>query len=304
MINTRRHEAGRGALLGTFVGDALGMPYEGLHLEAIPDRLEMAEARLGRGTYTDDTEMMIGLAESLLERGDVDPDHLAARFVENCDPGRGYGAGTLEVFDLWRSGVGVDEAAARVFGGRGSFGNGAAMRVAPVGVLFAADPERVRARARASARVTHAHPLGIDGAVAQAADVRAAVCSEEIVGAAREAASSPEMIAALEIVAELVEERPAPGDAVRSLGHSSAAHRSVPTAIYAAIAHPDFESAVEFAVRCGGGTDTIGAMAGAIAGARDGAEAIPGRWLDALEDGPRGRAHVERLALELADAGG
>src|ERR687898_722066 len=126
MINTRRHEAGRGALLGTFVGDALGMPYEGLHLEAIPDRLEMAEARLGRGTYTDDTEMMIGLAESLLERGDVDPDHLAASFVENCDPARGYGAGTLEVFDLWRSGVGVDEAAARVFGGRGSFGNGAA----------------------------------------------------------------------------------------------------------------------------------------------------------------------------------
>jgi poly(ADP-ribose) glycohydrolase ARH3 len=302
MIDAGRHDATRGALLGTFVGDALGMPYEGLPSEAIPECVEMADARLGRGTYTDDTEMMIGLAESLLARGEVDPDHLAARFLEGCDPARGYGAATLEVFDLWRSGVEVDEAAARVFDG-GSFGNGAAMRIAPVAVRFAADTDRLNAQAQLSARVTHAHPLGVDGAVTQAAAVGAAARGEEILDAAREAAVSAEMLRALATAAELVEDRPTPGDVALHLGHSSAAHRSVPTAIYAVVAHPDFESSVEFAVRCGGDADTIGAMAGAIAGARDGADAIPGRWLDALEEGARGRSHVQRLALELAEAG-
>jgi ADP-ribosylglycohydrolase len=64
----------RGALLGTFVGDALGMAFEGDPPGAIPPRLEMVEARLGRGTYTDDTEMMIVLAESLIEDGSVQPE--------------------------------------------------------------------------------------------------------------------------------------------------------------------------------------------------------------------------------------
>ena len=63
-----RRDAALGALLGTFVGDALGMPFEGSPAELIPEHLEMVEARLGRGTYTDDTEMMIALAESLLSQ--------------------------------------------------------------------------------------------------------------------------------------------------------------------------------------------------------------------------------------------
>ncbi len=90
-----------------------------------------------------------------------------------------------------------------------------------------------------------------------------------------------------------------PADAAAALGNSAVGDESVPTAIYAAVSQRRFEDAVSFAVRCGGDTDTIGAMAGAIAGARDGASAIPGRWLAALEDGPRGRSHVERLARAL-----
>jgi poly(ADP-ribose) glycohydrolase ARH3 len=298
---TRRYAA-LGALLGTFVGDALGMPYEGTPATAIPGRIEMAEARLGRGTYTDDTEMMIGLAESLLARGEVDPEDLAARFLQGCEPARGYGAGTLRVLEMWRRGVGVGEAASAAFGGAGSFGNGAAMRIAPVGVLFAADPERLRREAAASAAVTHAHPLGIDGAVVQAAAVGAATRGEEILAGARAAASTDELQAALIDAARLREKRPGPDEVARALGRSSAAHRSVPTAIYAATAHRDFESAVSFAVRCGGDADTIGAMAGAIIGAREGCGGIPRRWLDALEDGPRGRSYVERLAVALAGA--
>jgi phage tail tape-measure protein len=74
---------------------------------------------------------------------------------------------------------------------------------------------------------------------------------------------------------------------------------SVPVAIAAAAHARDFEEAVSVAVRCGGDTDTVGAMAGAIAGARFGASAIPSRWVAALEDGERGRSHVERLGVEI-----
>jgi ADP-ribosyl-[dinitrogen reductase] hydrolase len=68
--------------------------------------------------------------------------------------------------------------------------------------------------------------------------------------------------------------------------------------------HARAEVAITFAVRCGGDTDTLGAMAGAVAVARTGASAIPSHWLDALEEGPKGRSHVERLANRLAAARG
>jgi poly(ADP-ribose) glycohydrolase ARH3 len=290
-----------GALLGTFVGDALGMPFEGVPPGAIPVRLEMVEARLGRGTYTDDTEMMIVLAESLIEDGSVQPESLARRFLERHDPRRGYGAGTLRVFAHWRDGVPVGVAARLVFGGQGSVGNGAAMRIAPVGVRFAGDPGCLREQARRSATVTHAHPFGIDGAVAQAAAVAAAVRGDDVVTAAREAVETDEMRRQLDTVADLLPEPLAdPREIAEALGNGSTAPESVPAAVYAACRTDDFREAVTFAVRCGGDTDTIAAMAGAIAGARHGRKAIPSSWLDVLEDGAYGRSHVERLAAGLA----
>lgn len=289
-----------GALLGTFVGDALGMPYEGAAAEAASLPLEMEEARLGRGTYTDDTEMMIGLAEVLLERGVADPEALAARFLAGHDPARGYGAGTLRVFELWRRGVPVADAAAGVFAG-GSFGNGAAMRIAPVGVLFAERRERLREEARRSAAITHAHHVGIDAAVAQAAAVGAAFRGDDPLSAAVEAARTDELLAQLDLARALSHEGEgaSPRRIASALKTTSAGHESVPAAIYSACAHPGFEEAVTFAVRLGGDADTIGAMTGAIAGAGGGVAAIPDRWLTALEDGARGRRYVEALASRL-----
>lgn len=107
------------ALFGTFVGDALGMPFEGLPRELIPRHVEMVEARLGRGTYTDDTQMMVALAESLIARGRVDVEHLSRAFLDAYDVERGYGGGTRRVLELWRAGVAVDVAAAQVFDGQG-----------------------------------------------------------------------------------------------------------------------------------------------------------------------------------------
>ena len=291
-----------GALLGTFVGDALGMPYEGLAAAAVPSRLEMVEARRGKGTYTDDTEMMIVLAESLLEHGRVNEERLAQAFLERCDPARGYGAGTLEVLALWRQGVPVDAAARRLFDGEGSLGNGAAMRIAPIAVLFADSPEELRAQAERSARLTHAHPLAVDAAIAQAAAIAAALRGEDIIAAARTAARRPTMRRQLDEAAALLGSELPPAAVGERLGNSAIGHESVPTAMLAAASHTGFEEAVSFAVRCGGDTDTLGAMTGALAGAACGGASIPARWLDALENGHRGRRYVERLAYALLDS--
>jgi ADP-ribosylglycohydrolase len=93
-----------------------------------------------------------------------------------------------------------------------------------------------------------------------------------------------------------------PADVGALLGNSAIGHESVPTAMFAAASHTGFEDAVSFAVRCGGDTDTLGAMAGALAGAAYGRASIPARWLDALENGHRGRRYVERLVGALLAA--
>jgi poly(ADP-ribose) glycohydrolase ARH3 len=298
--SARRADSARGALLGTFVGDALGMPFEGMAAEAIPSPVEMVEARRGRGTYTDDTQMMIALAESLLARGSVDEEHLALAFREAYDADRGYGGGTRRVLELWAAGTPVAEAAGLIFGGEGSRGNGAAMRIAPVSVRFADEPERLRAEAASSARVTHAHPVGVDAAVVEAAAIGAALRSADILAAAVAAAAGEEMQTGLRDVAALLGASREPQEVAERIGCSSDARESVCAALYSAVAHRTFEEAVGFAVRLGGDTDTVAAMTGAIAGARDGAAQIPTRWLEALEDGERGRSHVERLADSLA----
>lgn len=297
MAPTARARA-RGALLGTFVGDALGMPWEGHPSKAIPEDVEMAEARLGRGTYTDDTEMMINLAESLLEHGAVDDDHLARAFLKGHDPYRGYGRGTLEVFSLWETGTPVAHAASQVFDGTGSRGNGAAMRIAPVAVKFAGSPDLLE-QARRSAEVTHRHPVAVDGAVVAAVAVAAALRGEPVLDSAAAAAVTPELIERLGRVEQALDEQPQPEEIAERLGNAAVADESVPAAIYSAVAHDNFESAVRFAVRCGGDTDTIAAVAGAIAGAAHGIEAIPERWVEALEDGARGRSYVLTLADRL-----
>lgn len=289
----------RGALLGTFVGDALGMPFEGAAPEAVPERVDMVAARGGRGTYTDDTQMMIALAESLLEQGQIDDEHLARAFQYAYDPKRGYGGGTQRVLALWAAGTPVSAAAGQIFDGRGSRGNGAAMRVAPVAVCFAHDPDRLCDQAARSARVTHAHPVGVDAAVVQAAAIGAAFRVDDVLETAVAAAQTQEMEDGLRAVGDWLTATGAADEAHRGLESSSDARQSVCAAIYAAVAHPSFEQAVSFAVGLGGDTDTVAAMTGAIVGARDGDGSIPTRWLEALEDGERGRRHVEQLATRL-----
>lgn len=233
-----------GVLLGTFVGDALGMPWEGWHGDDIPEVLEMHDARLGRGTYTDDTQMTIALAESLLRCDVVDEDDVARTFLAHADPARGYGTGTLRVLDSLRRGIPVSRAASDVFEGRGSLGNGAAMRVSPVAVRFYDDQALLSVQARRSARVTHMHPVGIDGAAVQAAAVAAALDDDDPLSAATAACATAHVRRALDDVRRRTGRRLDPA-ALRSTGCgvSARADESVAAAVVAGSLATDFEQA-------------------------------------------------------------
>lgn len=175
------------------------------------------------------------------------------------------------------------------------------MRVSPVAVRFYEDQALLGVQARRSARVTHMHPVGIDGAAVQAAAVAAALDDDDPLSAATAACATAHVRRALDDVRRRTGRRLDPA-ALRSTGCgvSARADESVAAAVVAGSLATDFEQAVTVAIRAGGDTDTVGAMAGAIAGARFGAASIPRRWLDALEDGARGRSHVRSLAEQLA----
>lgn len=298
-----------GALLGTFAGDALGAPFEGA--PPVPGR--DAAGRMGPGggtlTYTDDTQLAIALATHLCDDPWVDPDGLARTFLEHYEAGRGYGAGMHGLVELWRSGMPVAEAATAIFAD-GSFGNGAAMRVAPVGVLWAHDGDALAEVAARQARVTHVHPLGVDGAVAQARAVGLAATSgsfgPEQIEAVADAAHEDELRERLQRAVDLIDRwdrDPGIGlaDVADRLGNHVVAHRSVPAALWAAAVAADVPDGVALALGLGGDADTIAAMTGAVLGAAGTRHAVPGEWLERFEDGTRGRRHVLELAGRLAD---
>jgi poly(ADP-ribose) glycohydrolase ARH3 len=161
-------------MLGSALGDAIG---ELAFRYPEERRLRAAIAAAPLLRYTDDTAMAIALAESLIERQDLDPHHLGRIFHRhfNREPWRGYASGPPIIFQLVeKSGCTYEEAAHHLFDGQGSLGNGAAMRVAPLGLFFHSAPD-LYGRAVVSAAVTHAHPLAQDGAAIQAAAVAMAV---------------------------------------------------------------------------------------------------------------------------------
>ncbi len=120
--------------------------------------------------WTDDTAMAVSVVETLSEHGGVEQDDLATRFAERfiAEPGRGYGQGAQGLLSQMAAGASWSDVAPAMFAGTGSFGNGAAMRVAPLGAWYAGRPELAAREADLSAAVTHAHPEGRAGAVAVA----------------------------------------------------------------------------------------------------------------------------------------
>ncbi len=285
----------RGALLGLALGDAIGAPFEG----APPAR--------EKGTrkpkcdmplrYTDDTEMMIGLSESILEEGSVVPETVVQWFIREMNPWRGYGIGTLRVLELVKEGVKIEKATRAVFP-EGSFGNGAAMRVAPIGLVWAADLLRVMKEAEKSSITTHTHPLGIEGARMIALSVAIILrtgSKEGLLDELSKMVREEVFLKKLLVAKEFLKSEPTLEEIVQKLGNGVLAVKSVVTAIYAFLRFGDsFIDTINFCLDLGGDTDTIGAMAGALTGVYLGETALPTNCLANLEG-------YERL-LDLSDA--
>jgi len=292
-----------GSLVGTGVGDALGASLEGWRRVDEAEIRALAEKR-STLAYTDDTHMMIGVAESLIENKGFDGEHMTRRFMENYrrEPFCGYGPGPPRVFRMIKSGEAWDKAAERLYGG-GSFGNGSAMRIAPVGVFCYDDLAKLKEIAYQSSRITHAHELGKEGAALQAYAIALATQSDpssafqggEFLRRLTDFIKHEVYKQKLKSVEELLGEKDR-SKVVAELGHGIEAFNSVPTAIYSFLSHPSsFEEAVIYAISLGGDTDTIGAMTGAISGAYLGIEAIPAKWQERLEN----RDYITDLADRL-----
>jgi poly(ADP-ribose) glycohydrolase ARH3 len=136
-----------GCLLGLAVGDALGAPYEGLPADNIYWAYGPADVIVTHPVgdtmhYTDDTQMTLGVAEVLARHGAIAEDALCRAFARNYDPRRGYGRGARLILEAMATGGDWRGIAATVFPG-GSLGNGAAMRVAPIGLYFRDDLDEV-----------------------------------------------------------------------------------------------------------------------------------------------------------------
>ena len=280
-----------GSMLAAALGDSMGATF-------------YKRSREGMLRYTDDTAMMIALAESIIEnRGAINPIKLAWKFVETYEkePWRGYGPGPPRIFRLIKRGEGPLELDKRFYPG-GSYGNGAAMRIAPVGLFFHDDIERLKVAVEASCKPTHNNLLGIEGALIEALSVAEALKirrdeeadPKEFIEKLVPLASTDIYRRKLMKILELVQN----GDlskVVRELGNSVEAFNSVPTAIYCYLRGKEPLKAIELAIQLGGDRDTIACMAGAIAGAHRGSEALPHDLLKRLEN----REYIMQLARKL-----
>jgi poly(ADP-ribose) glycohydrolase ARH3 len=296
------YERFAGCLLGLALGDAVGAPFEGSSQGVKPDFQNKLPELL---RYTDDTEMAIGVAESLIAAGGFHSDHMARTFVENYHPFRGYGPGTAAILTMVGRGINWREANTIVFK-EGSFGNGAAMRAAPLGLYFSSRKELLRAAVEEASSITHSHPLGKEGAVILASAV-ATILTQ---GGQFEKTSFLHTISEntmletyrekLHIIRNLYQKEDRIDSIVHALGNSILAHESVPAALFAFMQYgEDFKKTIEFCISLGGDTDTIGAMAGALSGCLVGANSLPHDWLGRLENKGKGRQYLQDISERL-----
>ncbi|MBI4678573.1 MAG: ADP-ribosylglycohydrolase family protein [Elusimicrobia bacterium] len=295
-----------GALLGTALGDALGLPAEGLSSKTIGRRFgRMDHFRLlGKtGFVSDDTEQA-GLAAQSLARHPGDLEACKADF-RRCLLGwflrLPWGIGMATVRACLRIALGFKAS------GVPSAGNGAAMRSAVIGVFFHDDPSRRLAFGEALARVTHTDPRAVEAALF-AAEL-AALCSSvgleaDRGGLVRQAMSvvkEPSLKEALEQSLELANKGAATASAVAALHNTGYSVHTAALAAFCFVRHgQDPLEAVAQTISAGGDTDTIAAVVGAWAGALHGEKGLPKDLIDRIHDGPFGPAHLRALGACLA----
>ncbi|MDA1383474.1 MULTISPECIES: ADP-ribosylglycohydrolase family protein [Glycomyces] len=296
----------RGSLLLAACADAIGSVFEGhrgLDPEAVAAAVDRPKVPL---QWTDDTAQMLVLAEHLAaQEGRIDMDALAAAFgaAWAAEPSRGYGPGAVTMLAQIAAGTPWQSAARAVFDGAGSLGNGAAMRVAPIGLLPGRNLDDVAAAAVTSALVSHVHPEGIDGAVAQALAVAIAANTpgterpqaNEFIEQITARTATAAFAADLQAVPSLID---GPASAIGERFRCDAtALGAVPASIAVFLRHPDDpRAAIKEAIGLGGDTDTIAAMTAGICGAYCGEDAVPASWTAVLEQAARVLAAADGIA--------
>lgn len=293
-------------LLGLACGDALGRPVEFTDAATIRERHGRVTEMLGQGshgkpagTVTDDTEMALCLARSLVETGGFDPADVADRFAAWYEAGPfDIGLLTMDVLDELRRGASWREAGPRVHAARpegSNAGNGSVMRCVPHALAFGDDPETLVAVSRCSSAITHADDRCTWGCavlnLAVADLLRGGTTPlETALGQVGEAAPQ-ELRDALAVVPD--------GLAADDLRPTGYVVHTLQIAFYHALTADSAEEAVVAAVTHGGDADTTAAVTGALAGARFGAGSLPDRWVDQL----RVDGGTENLASELRSLG-
>ena len=291
----QRCRRARIALDGLSVGDAFGQQFfsPGMREWSLSNR----QPPPGHWYYTDDTEMSLAIVEVLSQYAGIDQDALARRFASRfaAEPTRGYGSGAQRLLREMVAGADWRTASRASFNGLGSFGNGSAMRAAPIGAYFADDFDAVVRHATASAEVTHAHPEGIAGAIAVA--VATAWCCQN--------AADTKVLHGVDMLQTVFEHTPAgatrhgiqqaletPLDeweytAANLLGNGSliTVPDTVPFCLWCAAAHLDsYTDALWAAMHVEGDIDTNCAIIGGIVVASVGRKGIPSDWLRAREE--------------------
>lgn len=301
-----------GCLLGTACGDILGALVEGCSAREIRELYgeirDFAESSRGFGCYTDDTQMTLALATSLVECGRADAAHVSAKYAEFYESWRGYGGAAHRVLRLLAAG-GDYRGTGRLQFPEGSFGNGGAMRIAPVGLAYrhAAD-EVLREAVEAALLCTHIHPEAIDGAMVQAKVVAIAANSSPetfdpnaVIQILLPMCQTDIMAAKLKALRDGLHHDDEDTFVIGRVGNGIRASEAVAAALWAFLHYWQTpEECVIRAVSFGGDTDTIGSMAGALVGALHGTSWIPARWFDNIENGVHGRDESVAMARRLA----
>jgi ADP-ribosylglycohydrolase len=293
---SQRLERALCSLEGLSVGDAFGERFF-LPTEVSLARIDARTLPEEPWSYTDDTQMALSIVSILRRHAMIEQDELARSFAEHYEPWRGYGPSMHGLLHLLRKGEAWQVAAKGQFAGQGSFGNGAAMRVAPIGAFFADDLDTVIEQAARSAEVTHAHEEAVAGAIAvavaaawawrlRAADklptrsdfldlILPAIPSSEVRAKTRWARDSSEHL--------MVE------TAVAMLGNGSqiSAQDTVPFALWCAGEHlSNYEEALWQTASALGDIDTNCAIVGGIVSMYVGIKGIPFQWKEARETLP------------------
>lgn len=283
----------RRSLLGLAVGDAFGETMFG-DPTRVATRVakRLIEARRP-WRWTDDTAMALSIVEVLGKYQRIQVDALAEAFARRwvADPHRGYGHGAANLLSRVSYGASWRQEARGLFGGQGSYGNGAAMRAAPIGAYFAGDLDRVREEALRSAEPTHAHPDGVAGAVAvaiAAALVTSRVDRESLLREVIRFTPPGHTLERLRRAAEIdVGADPESVGAELGTGLDVAAHDTVPFCLWVVARHlTSYEEAIWTATSQHGDRDTMGAIVGGIVVMATGEDAIPVLWRAATEPIP------------------